>query len=840
MERKNFLLQPRNTDSLDVESLNSELFADTTYTDPSCTNIQPSHKKFEGYKFRWEHYQAILYRRYYLIKRSKKMVIITMLMTLGFTALAILARYLMETLVTEYVYVHDFNMISQDTNEIVIAADDESDDHIPYMEALASIFKSDTGRDPFFRNFTKREDLNEFMYKRAEANPKKIPLVAMGLVFNEYFPVLNFTTLHNTSLIVNVEITARVLAARMAWKKEFGKDSDFHFTIVQLMKKLIDVLFAQMGPYISVVGMISIIPLIITQPITDIRGEVRQYMVSCTLTFTPYWLAEFTIDIVIWIISVFMMWCVFLMFQIRAFMDNQANLLYALLAQGPGFILFSYCFSFLFSQPESASRQLFVILCVILIIPVIIDFAREQFIDPVWLDWLYGFIPPILMQRLFAQMFMHISWMKKGFSYYWTENKNTQAFLIMQLVEIPFFIFLLWFIEAMKKKLEKRDAQKTYGDYTQFFLDEKKKHPVTREAHELEQLVLSDIPFAVRIKDVSRLYFNTEGIPIAAVNSVSLGVKKGDLFGFLGANGAGKTTLIKMITSMIPVSNGVIEINGVDITKENDPTVLSICPQFNSHLCMEMTPLEHFELYRLLFRLDKQYATDTSTHLLNSLDLMKFADKPARELSGGNQRKLAIALSFYSPSSIVLLDEPTSSLDPVARHNVHELIKSYHNKKTFMLCTHLLSEAESLCDVISIMIKGCVYTYGTPEYLSTKFGTEYKIDLLLDDDSESTSIKVDRFFADNLPDAEQTIDRPKARIYTIPASSITLPDLFEKMSNGKKGDNGFNYYTCSSSSLERVFMEIVRISEAAEGDTKIVNPSLQSSMSEGGRYNILA
>lgn len=827
-------------DTLDVESLNSELFTDTGYTDPSLTARRDYHKKFEGYKFRWEHFRAILYRRYTLIKRSKKMVLVSMSMTLGFTFLAILARYLMETLVHEYVYVHDFNQICKDTNEIVIAADDESEEQLPYVHALANIFKQDTGKEPFFRNFSTRESLNEYMYRRAEKDPKRIPLVAMGLVFNEYFPVLNFTTLHNTSEIWNVEITARVIAARMAWKTEFGDDSDIHFTIVQLMKKQIDIIFAQMGPYIAVVGMVSIIPLIITQPITDIRGEVRQYMVSCTLTLLPYWLASFIIDILVWNITVFIVWCVFLAFQIRAFLDNMGNLLYSLIAQGPSFILFSYCFSFLFSKPESASRQLFVIICVIILIPVIIDFARETFVDPVWLDWIYGLVPPVLMQRLFAQLFLHISWMKQGFKYYWTENPNTQAFLIMQLVDIPLYALLLCVIEALKRILEKRGAQKTYGDYTQFFIDEKKKHPVTREAHELEQLVNSQLPFAVRISDVSRLFFNSEGIPIAAVNAVSLGVKKGELFGFLGANGAGKTTLIKMITSMIPVSHGKIEINGVDITKEHDPTVLSICPQFNTHLCMEMTPLEHFDLYGLLFRLDEEYANETSRYLLNTLDLMKFADKPVRELSGGNQRKLAIALSFYSPSSIVLLDEPTSSLDPVARHNVHELIKAFHKKKTFMLCTHLLSEAESLCDVISIMIKGCVYTYGSPEYLSTKFGTEYKIDLLLDDDSETTALKVDRFFEENLPDAEQTIDRPKARIYTIPAKLISLPDLFEVMGKGKSGDNGFNYYTCSSSSLERVFMEIVRISEATPEDTKVVNPSLQSSMSErGGRYNIL-
>jgi ABC-type multidrug transport system ATPase subunit len=226
-----------------------------------------------------------------------------------------------------------------------------------------------------------------------------------------------------------------------------------------------------------------------------------------------------------------------------------------------------------------------------------------------------------------------------------------------------------------------------------------------------------------------------------------------------------------------------------------------------------MTPREHLYLYTLLHELEASYAEGLGNRLLHALKLVEYADKPVRELSGGNQRKLAVALSFFAPSGIILLDEPTSSLDPVARHCVHELILSYRGAKTFMLCTHLLS------DVISIMLKGCVYTYGTPQYLSQKFGMEFKVDVMLDDDSEESCAKCDNFFGRILPYAQMTISRPKARIYVVPASEIALPDLFEKIEEGKRGDHGFCYYTCSSSSLERVFMEIVRMSENPDDET---------------------
>ena len=117
------------------------------------------------------------------------------------------------------------------------------------------------------------------------------------------------------------------------------------------------------------------------------------------------------------------------------------------------------------------------------------------------------------------------------------------------------------------------------------------------------------------------------------------------------------------------------------------------------------------------------------------------------------------------------------------------------------------------------MIKGNVYTVGSPQYLTQKFGTEFKIDVMLKDDEDAKD-KVDKFFETKLPDAVLSIQRPKARIYSIDANIITLPKLFKTMQTGSDGDNGFNYFTCTSSSLERVFMEIVHMSEGNDAEMK--------------------
>lgn len=114
------------------------------------------------------------------------------------------------------------------------------------------------------------------------------------------------------------------------------------------------------------------------------------------------------------------------------------------------------------------------------------------------------------------------------------------------------------------------------------------------------------------------------------------------------------------------------------------------------------------------------------------------------------------------------------------------------------------------------MVRGNVYPVGTPQYLAQKFGTEYKIDIMLDDASEKSSNKIDKFFSEELRFAELTITRPASRIYSVPASKIQLAELFLLLETGQKENNGYKYFTCSTSSLERVFMEIVRISEQQE------------------------
>jgi len=609
--------------------------------------------------------------------------------------------------------------------------------------------------------------------------------------------------------------------------KASGLDEPFDLTVKfnLLRGQGKDIVFAMIAPLLIAAGISSVISVFIAGPITDIQGPIRSYMVSCSLTIFPYWFVTFVMDLIIWLIDITLVWGLFCICKIKVFSENKGMSYYILAICGPSMLFYIYCISFLFTSPDSAARNAFIVNIIMLIIPIIIALVTIDLDSPIqslqdmkWLYWIYTLFPPLCLEGYMQTVFIYYSYNNQGMKFYFKSESASYAYSVFAIVNIFIYGLILSIIEYYRVAVQRKAAHSNFGDYGDFFREAKAKHPVTPEADEMAREVANNHDYAVRIENCSRLFFNTEGKPIPAVNCVSLGIKKGSLFGFLGANGAGKTTLMNMITSMLPISDGKIEINGVDITVENDPSLLSVCPQFNTHLCMDMTIREHFHFYSMLHKMSPDHERRNTERLISLLDLSSFQDIPIRELSEGDVRKLSIALSFLGKAKIILLDEPTATLDPVSRHQVHEMILYYKGQKTFMLCTHLLSEAEALCDTISIMIKGNVYTVGSPQYLSSKFGTDFKVDMMLNDELPETGKKVDAFFANTLPSARLSIKRPAARIYNLPTSSIKLGELFLKMEEGKKGDNGYNYYTCSSSSLEKVFMEIVRISEGGEGE----------------------
>src|SRR5579875_441303 len=202
-----------------------------------------------------------------------------------------------------------------------------------------------------------------------------------------------------------------------------------------------------------------------------------------------------------------------------------------------------------------------------------------------------------------------------------------------------------------------------------------------------------------------------------AVNGVSLSVRPDEIFGILGPNGAGKTTTLEMIEGLRPPDAGTVQVAGIDATKNAKAVKRLIGVQLQSTALFDfLTAYELIELFAAL------YSTDTSKakveRLIAAVSLQEKAGSRVNELSGGQQQRLSIALALANEPQIVFLDEPTTGLDPQARHNLWDVIKMIRDSGvTVVLTTHYMEEAETLCDRVAVMDHGQIIACDTPRNL---------------------------------------------------------------------------------------------------------------------------
>ncbi len=211
----------------------------------------------------------------------------------------------------------------------------------------------------------------------------------------------------------------------------------------------------------------------------------------------------------------------------------------------------------------------------------------------------------------------------------------------------------------------------------------------------------------------------------AAVKGIDVDVRRGEAFGFLGPNGAGKSSTMRMIASVSPVSGGRLTILGLDPAQDG-PMIrsrLGVCPQ-EDQLDMELSVRENLTVYGRFFGLSRAVCAQRADELLEFVQLSDKAKAQVDDLSGGMKRRLTIARSLISSPEILLLDEPTTGLDPQARHLLWDkLFRLKQQGITIVLTTHYMDEAEQLCDRLVVMDKGLIVAEGSPQQLIREHST---------------------------------------------------------------------------------------------------------------------
>lgn len=231
-----------------------------------------------------------------------------------------------------------------------------------------------------------------------------------------------------------------------------------------------------------------------------------------------------------------------------------------------------------------------------------------------------------------------------------------------------------------------------------------------------------------------------------AVAGIDLSIPRGQCFGLLGPNGAGKTTTIRMLQAVSPRSGGTLIVLGSDPAK--DPRRikrgLGVVPQ-EDNLDPDFTVRDNLVLYSRFFGIDHALAKKRADELLGFLDLTAKRDARIDELSGGMKRRLVVARALVADPEILVLDEPTTGLDPQARHALWDTIRRLRRQgKTILLTTHYMDEAEQLCDTLVIIDQGRILESGRPRDLIAKHcGSEAVEFLVHENDNDATAASLD-------------------------------------------------------------------------------------------------
>jgi ABC-2 type transport system ATP-binding protein len=239
------------------------------------------------------------------------------------------------------------------------------------------------------------------------------------------------------------------------------------------------------------------------------------------------------------------------------------------------------------------------------------------------------------------------------------------------------------------------------------------------------------MPAAIRVEGAVKRYGTFE-----AVKGISFTVAPGEIFGLLGPNGAGKSSLIRMMTTLMPITEGRVSIGGFDLGRDPDAVrrAIGVLPQAMTS-DLDLTVEENLLIYAQLYNVARADRVERIEALLEAVELTQWRGAMTRTLSGGMRRRLEIARGLVHNPQVFFLDEPTTGLDPVSRVRVWDLLKRLNTERgiTILLSTHYMDEADFLCDRVAIVDRGALVVLDTPRALKESLPGGNALSTSLDD-----------------------------------------------------------------------------------------------------------
>jgi ABC-2 type transport system ATP-binding protein len=296
-----------------------------------------------------------------------------------------------------------------------------------------------------------------------------------------------------------------------------------------------------------------------------------------------------------------------------------------------------------------------------------------------------------------------------------------------------------------------------------------------------------------------------------AVDSLSLEVQAGEIFGFLGHNGAGKTTTVRLLNGVIEPTSGSMRVLGLDPQVDGPflrarTGVLTETPSLDERL----TAWDNLGIYADLYGVPKQTIKPRIQELLSDFDLADRADEKVGGYSKGMKQRLALARALLHKPELIFLDEATSGLDPVSAHHVNELIKHMASREgcTVFMCTHNLVEAQRLCDRVAILEHGRLVALGTPTELTRQYVRRLAVELEVAEEQIPTALSVLRSLPEfvlgepaqpngalvvtinkheSIPDVLNALVQQNVRVYRLAAQEANLEQVYFTIHKEEEG-----------------------------------------------------
>ena len=395
---------------------------------------------------------------------------------------------------------------------------------------------------------------------------------------------------------------------------------------------------------------------------------------------------------------------------------------------------------------------------------------------------------------------------------------NTQTYFLIAAFDVAFYVFLVWI--CSDKKYEKiydfvkaKVCCRFLSGAEDSFRLSGNNEPRKKDVDLFQQLKTRKIP-TVQLDVLRKVYPNG----VEALKGLSMSMYEGEVTALLGSNGAGKSTTISILTGRLKPTSGDARILGKSLLKDLSliRRGMGVCTQHDS-LWPLMTVKEHMVYFSYIKGLTARVAVEEMRTTLSQLDILHQTDTLSKNLSGGQRRKLNLSLALLGSPYFILLDEPSTGMDPKSRKDTWDFIKDAKRDRVILITTHYMDEAEVLGDKIAIMSHGSLKCWGTPSFLKSSLRLGYQLRFLCNEAKPNPAIE--KVVNDHTKSANfEPMAGSELKILLPESERKRFPELLRSVAS-KENELNVESYGLVCTTMEDTFLQIVKTSSLRVGDS---------------------